>query len=171
MVKIVGGFREDVACSPPVWRSCPAWDGWQRSQQGAYCPDSGSPSFAFSAVPAKNVDMSDSTNSTDTRTPSPPYGYSRVCTHSREQQIHIVAEFHAHKIRPSRIAYRVGIDIAFIEELIAGEIETERFPRLVALYRKQRYQQRMRDSNRRNGVSRFEKQQRIEREFQQEIEL
>ena len=63
------------------------------------------------------------TNNGDTRTPSPPYGYSRECTHSREQQIHIVAEFHAHKIRPSRIAYRVGIDIALIEELIAGEVE------------------------------------------------
>ena len=57
---------------------------------------------------------------TDTRTPSPPYGYSRLCHYSREQQLHIVAEFHAHKIRPSRIAYRVGIDIAFIEALIAG---------------------------------------------------
>ena len=51
----------------------------------------------------------------DSRTPSPPYGYSRECDYSREEQIHIVAEFHAHKIRPSRIAYRVGIDIAFID--------------------------------------------------------
>ena len=58
----------------------------------------------------------------DGRTPSPPYGYSRECTHSREQQIHIVAEFHANKIRPSRIAYRVGIDIAFIEEMPLGHI-------------------------------------------------
>lgn len=115
--------------------------------------------------------MSTHNNPTDTRTPSPPYGYSRECHYSRERQIHIVAEFHAHKIRPSRIAYRVGIDIAFIEALIAGELESERFPRLVAQYRRQRYHQRMRDSNRRSGISRYEQQQRIEREFQQETDL
>jgi hypothetical protein len=107
----------------------------------------------------------------DGRTPSPPYGYSRECTHSRDEQIHIVAEFHANKIRPSRIAYRVGIDIAFIEELIAGETEAERFPRLVAHYRRQRFQQRMRDSGRRQGIARYELQQQIEREFRQEVEL
>lgn len=111
------------------------------------------------------------TTSTDPRTPSPPYGYSRECSHTREQQIHIVAEFHAHKIRPSRIAYRVGIDIAFIEELIAGEIEAERFPRLVAHYRRKRYQQRMGDSVRRRGVARYELEQRIEKEFRQEVDL
>lgn len=107
----------------------------------------------------------------DTRTPSPPYGYSRECTYSREEQIHIVAEFHAHKIRPSRIAYRVGIDIAFIEALIAGEIEADNFPSLVDYYRRQRYQQRMRDSRSRQGIARYELQQRIEREFNQDVGL
>ena len=115
--------------------------------------------------------MSASNHSPDTRTPSPPYGYSRECTHSREEQIHIVAEFHAHKIRPSRIAYRVGIDIAFIEELIAGEVEAELFPRLVAYYRRQRFQQRMTESTARRGVARYELQQQIEREYQQERDL
>lgn len=115
--------------------------------------------------------MSKASPTSDTRTPSPPYGYSRECTHSREQQIHIVAEFHAHKIRPSRIAYRVGIDIAFIEELIAGELEAERFPRLVARYRRQRYQQRMQDSTVRRGVARYELEQQIEREFRREVDL
>jgi hypothetical protein len=107
----------------------------------------------------------------DGRTPSPPYGYSRECTHSREEQVRIVAEYHANKIRPSRIAYRVGIDIAFIEELIAGETEAELFPRLVAQFRRQRFQKRMADSGSRRGVARYELQQRIEREFQQEVEL
>ncbi|GHD15859.1 hypothetical protein GCM10007052_20610 [Halioglobus japonicus] len=115
--------------------------------------------------------MSESLSHNDTRTPSPPYGYSRECHHSREQQMHIVAEYHAHKIRPSRIAYRVGIDIAFIEALIAGEEEAERFPRLVADYRRKRYQQRMRDSKRRRGVSRYEQQQKIEREYHREVDL
>ena len=115
--------------------------------------------------------MVKNTANSDKRTPSPPYGYSRECTHSREEQIHIVAEFHAHKIRPSRIAYRVGIDIALIEALIAGEIEQERFPRLVAGCRRQRYQQRLNDSTARQGVARYELEQRIEREFRQEVDL
>lgn len=115
--------------------------------------------------------MSSDTSNRDTRTPSPPYGYSRICTHSREQQIHIVAEFHAHKIRPSRIAYRVGIDIAFIEELIAGEMESERFPSLVKHYRAGRYNQRLRESSRSKGVARYEMQQTIEREFRQETDI
>ncbi|MCB1678011.1 MAG: hypothetical protein KDI16_04940 [Halioglobus sp.] len=115
--------------------------------------------------------MAPQSTSADTRTPSPPYGYSRECRHSREEQVHIVAQYHAHKIRPSRIAYRVGIDIAFIEELIAGEVEVERFPRLVAHYRRQRYQQRLRDSRGRTGVARYELQQKIEREFNQEVGL
>lgn len=110
--------------------------------------------------------------SVDMRTPSPPWGYSRECHFTREQQLHIVAEFHAHRIRPSRIAYRVGIDIAFIEALIAGELEPERFPRLVAQYRRNRYQQRLRDSQRKaTGAERFDLQQRIEAEFQREVDL
>jgi hypothetical protein len=115
--------------------------------------------------------MTEASTQTDTRTPSPPYGYSRVCTHSREQQIHIVAEYHAHKIRPSRIAYRVGIDIAFIEALIAGEEEVGRFDRLVAHYRRQRYHQRMKATSKERSIARYEVQQRIEREFQRETGL
>jgi hypothetical protein len=107
----------------------------------------------------------------DNRTPSPPYGYSRECTYSRDQQIRIVAEFHAHKIRPSRIAFRVGIDIAFIEELIAGETEPERFALLVQQFRRGRYQQRLRDSTGSAGVARYELQQKIEREFLQEQDI
>jgi hypothetical protein len=115
--------------------------------------------------------MSADTPHHDTRTPSPPYGYSRECTHSREQQMHIVAEFHAHKIRPSRIAYRVGIDIAFIEELIAGEIEPQRFAQLVKRYRTRRYQQRLQETHVKTGAARYEQQQKIEREFAQETDL
>jgi len=134
-------------------------------------PNDGFGGLASPRSAANNSGMSKNAASSDPRTPSPPYGYSCECTHSREQQIHIVAEFHAHKIRPSRIAYRVVIDIAFIEELIAGETEQERFPRLVAHYRRQRYQQRMRESSVRRGVARYELEQRIEREFTQEVDL
>ena len=115
--------------------------------------------------------MKKPTQQHDSRTPSPPFGYSRECDYSREHQVHIVAEFHAHKIRPSRIAYRVGIDIAFIEALIAGELEADRFPALVKYYRKQRYQQRMTDSASRKGVARFELEQRIDHEFQHEVDI
>lgn len=115
--------------------------------------------------------MSSETAKVDSRTPSPPYGYSRECAYSREQQIHIVAEFHAHKIRPSRIAYRVGIDIAFIEELIAGEVEVDRFAHLVKRYRSKRRQQRLRESTARSGIARYEMQQRIEHEYAAETDL
>lgn len=60
--------------------------------------------------------MSTEASKIDTRTPSPPYGYSRVCTHSREQQIHIVAEFHVHKIRPSRYEQQQRIKREFRQE-------------------------------------------------------
>ncbi len=104
------------------------------------------------------------------RTPSPPYGYSRECSHDKERQIHIVAEFHAHKIQPARIAYRIGIDIAFIEELIAGEAEAGRFERLVRHYRKQRFASRMTDSKVKKGGAQYELQQKIARDFEQEVD-
>ncbi len=112
--------------------------------------------------------MTDTDQTMDTRTPSPPYGYSRQCHRTREEQIQLVAEFHAHRIRPSRIAYRTGIDIAFVEALIAGEEDTERFPRLVNYYRRNRFQQRMKDTRALNPGSRYEQQQRIEREYREQ---
>lgn len=109
--------------------------------------------------------------SPDPRTPSPPFGYSRTCPYDHDKQVEIVAEFHAHRIRPARIAYRVGIDIAFIEALIAGEEEPERFPALVAHYRRQRYRDRLRASEAQRGTARYERQQRAAREFEEETGL
>lgn len=107
----------------------------------------------------------------DTRTPSPPFGYSRVCTLSPEEQLAAVAKFHAHQIRPNRIAYRLGVDIAVVEALIAGELEPERFAAAVASNRKQRYRDRMRDSTERRGTGRYELQQQIEKDFQHELAI
>lgn len=107
-------------------------------------------------------------SSVDQRTPSPPYGYSRPCDFSYEQQVHIVAEFHANGIRPSRIAFRMGIDIALIEALIAGEQEQPRFDALVADYRKRRFQHAMRRVARDRGVKRYDAEQRALRELQRE---
>lgn len=104
----------------------------------------------------------------DDRTPSPPFGYSRPCTLDRDAQIRVVAQFHANRIRPNRIAYRMGIDIAFVEALIAGETDAVLFTRLVDKYHRQRYRDRMQASTSLRGNQRFEQQQRIERDFQHE---
>ena len=103
--------------------------------------------------------------STDKRTPSPPYGYSRECHYPLEQQIRIVAEFYVHNIRPSRIAYRMCIDIDLIDKLIAGEVHQDAFREMVSYYRKTRRKQRLQDSQQLRGSARVELQERIEREF------
>ena len=72
----------------------------------------------------------------DTRTPCPPLGYSCTNDLPTSRQIELVAEFHAYRIRPTRIAYRLGIDIALIDALLAGEQEPEQFKALVRHYRK-----------------------------------
>lgn len=107
----------------------------------------------------------------DTRTPSPPLGYSRVCEYPLEQQIRIVAEFYVHRIRPSRIAWRMGIDIDLIEKLIAGEAHQEMFDQMVNYYRKSRRNQRLTDAQRLKGSARVELQQRIEQEFRENEQL
>ena len=103
----------------------------------------------------------------DNRTPSPPYGYSRECDYPLEQQIRIVAEFYAHKIRPSRIAYRMGIDIDLVEKLIAGEVHQEAFDEMLAHYRKHRRNQRLNEALQLTGSARVEKQAVIEREYRE----
>ena len=104
--------------------------------------------------------------STDTRAPCPPYGYSRVCTLPVARQIELVAEFHAHRIRPSRIAYRLGIDIALIDALLAGEHEERRFEVLVRGYRQRRFRQRLRDSEQVKGQVAYELRERALRDLQ-----
>jgi hypothetical protein len=101
------------------------------------------------------------------RTPSPPYGYSRECHYPLEQQIRIVAEFYVHNIRPSRIAYRVGIDIDLVEKLIAGEVHEDVFREMVIYYRKHRRHQRLKDSQRIKGFARVELQVEIEKDYRE----
>lgn len=102
---------------------------------------------------------------TDPRTPSPPFGYSRACEYAYEEQVRIVALYAANRIRPSRIAYREGIDIALVEALIAGEAEQDRFQRWLAYYRKQRRQERLNATKKLAGSARFELESRIEAEL------
>ena len=102
----------------------------------------------------------------DPRTPCPPCGYSCCCDLSERRQIELVAEFHAYRIRPTRIAYRLGIDIALIDALLGGEHEPQRFEALVSLFRKRRFNQRLRDSEKIKGQAAYEQRERALRDLQ-----
>ena len=106
----------------------------------------------------------------DKRTPSPPFGYSRLCLYTEDQQIAIVAEFHANRIKPNRIAYRTGIDIAFVQQLITGECYPAVFKRLLVQYRRGRRAQRVNSALKLNGCARFELQAEAEKEYQATVE-
>ena len=80
----------------------------------------------------------------DNRSPNPPMGYACECSLTTDQQIDLVAEFHVHSIRPSRIAYRLGIDIAQVEAWLSGEQDSERFQQLIAVHKKRKYQLQVR---------------------------
>ena len=103
--------------------------------------------------------------SMDNRTPSPPFGYSRQCHYGRDDQIRVVALYAANKIRPPRIAFREGIDIAFVEALVAGEEEQDRFNYWLDHYRKERRRERLQKTRKLVGSARFEQESRIEREI------
>lgn len=110
-------------------------------------------------------------SASDSRTPCPPFGYSCECDLPVARQIELVAEFHAFRIRPTRIAYRLGIDIALIDALLAGEREPERFEALVRYYRKRRLTQRLQDAERAKGQVAYEQRQMALREFQTQTEI
>ncbi len=97
--------------------------------------------------------------------------YAKVCEKPLKQQIDVVAQFHAHKIHPLRIAYRTGIAIELVEELVNGENHQRLFKRLLAWHKRQRYQQRLQASRRVKGIAQTEIQQQIEQEFTDAIGL
>ena len=92
----------------------------------------------------------------DNRGPNPPMGYACECSLTTDQQIDLVAEFHVHRIRPSRIAYRLGIDIAQVEAWLSGEQDSERFQRLIAVHKKRKYQLQVRKADRLRGQKAYE---------------
>jgi hypothetical protein len=83
-------------------------------------------------------------------------GYACECTLTLDQQIDLVAEFHVHRIRPSRIAYRLGIDIALVEAWLSGEQDIERFQRLINAHRRRKYQRQVRRADRLRGQQAYE---------------
>jgi len=102
----------------------------------------------------------------DPRAPCPPYGYSCDCTLPVHRQIELVAEFHAYRIRPTRIAYRLGIDIALIDALLAGERDPQQFEALVRKYRQRRFRQRLRDAEKIQGQAAYEQREMALRDLQ-----
>jgi hypothetical protein len=83
-------------------------------------------------------------------------GYACDCTMPLSRQMALVAEFYVHRIRPSRIAYRLGIDIARVEGWLSGEQDGEQFLRLVAAFKKKKYQTQMRRADRFRGQQAYE---------------
>lgn len=105
---------------------------------------------------------------TDSRRPNPPIGYVCECTLAPEKQIELVAEFHVHRIRPSRIAYRLGIDIAQVEAWLSGEQDAERFQRLTAAHRRREYQLQIRRADRLRGQQAYELRLAAQQDLQQD---
>lgn len=104
----------------------------------------------------------------DQRGPS-ALGYSCPCRYSLPEQMHLVAEFSAHKIVPERIAYRTGIDIDFIRALQDGCYEPERYQALSNFYRAKRRDERLQKSLRKNGMEQSQLQEKIIEEYRKDI--
>ena len=99
------------------------------------------------------------------RAPNLPLGYSRDCAFSEAKQICLVAEFHVNRIRPSRIAYRLGIDIALIDALLAGDYQASFFTKQLAAAHRRRRDLRMRSSERLCGQAAYEIRVRAQRDY------
>lgn len=95
--------------------------------------------------------------------------YAKVSDKSLKQQIDVVAEFHAYKIHPQRIAYRTGIALDLVIELVNGNSHQQLFKRLLAYHRKSRRDQRLQQSLRKKGIAQAELQDKIEQEYQASI--
>ncbi len=83
-------------------------------------------------------------------------GYACDCDMPLSRQMALVAEFHVHRIRPSRIAYRLGIDIARVEGWLSGEQDGAQFQGLIIASRKKKYLAQMRRADRFRGQEAYE---------------
>ena len=92
---------------------------------------------------------------------------AKTCDKNLYQQIDVVAEFHAHKISAQRIAYRTGIELTLIQQLINGEAHPRRFQALLRRHRRARRDQRLQKALRFKGVTQADMREAIEREFLQ----
>lgn len=77
----------------------------------------------------------------------------------------MVAEFYAHKISPERIAFRTGINLEFVSQLLNGDIHERLFAHLLTRHRKGRRDQRLKKSLRIKGIRQATLQDEIELEY------
>ncbi len=98
-----------------------------------------------------------------------PRQHAKTSHKSLYQQIDVVAEFHAHKIQPERIAYRTGIDFDLVSSLINGEHHQARFKHALARHKRARRDQRLKKSLRHKGIAQAELQDQIEAEYLQSL--
>lgn len=94
---------------------------------------------------------------------------TKVTDKALAEQIDVVAEYHAHNIRPERIHYRTGIALALVTDLIEGRQHQALFSARLNRHRKLRRDQRLRKSLRHRGITQSDLQDRIEREYQQSL--
>lgn len=91
--------------------------------------------------------------------------YSKTCNKTLRQQVDVVAQYHAHKIQPQRIAYRTGIQIELITQLLNGEAHQRLFKKQLAAHRKNRRDQRLQQSFKIKGIAQASLQDQIEQEY------
>jgi hypothetical protein len=91
--------------------------------------------------------------------------YNKSSNKTLQQQIDVVAHFHAYKIRPERIAFRTGINLELVNQLIEGDGHQRLFKALLARHRRSRRDQRLQKSRRIKGIAQAELQDQIEKEY------
>lgn len=95
----------------------------------------------------------------------------KISSKSLAQQIDVVAEFHAHRIPAQRIAFRTGVDIVLVQSLLEGVAHQARFKYLVARHRRNRRDQRLKQSLRLKGIAQASLQDTIEQEYQESVRV
>lgn len=89
----------------------------------------------------------------------------KQCEKTLQEQIKVVAEFHAYKIRAERIAYRTGIDLSLVQRLLNGSYEPDYFKHCVNQSRLERRQRRLQSSLAKKGAERRSIQEKIDADF------
>lgn len=122
--------------------------------------------FSYATMTHNSTHDSDSPAQPDSHTCRPQ---AKQCDKPLRDQIDVVAEFHAYRIHPNRIAYRTGIDPELVTQLVNGEAHQRLFNALLARHRKARRDQRLRQSLRHKGITQSDLQDQIEQEYLQSL--
>ncbi|MFA7553795.1 MAG: hypothetical protein WCY88_06060 [Spongiibacteraceae bacterium] len=98
-----------------------------------------------------------------------PTLYAKACDKPLNEQINVVAEFYAHNIHPQRIAYRTGVSLTLVTQLVTGESHPKLFKALLAKHKRSRRDQRLKQSLRNKGIAQSALQDQIEQEYKDSI--